>query len=130
MHVHVYYACICGCIYGVYIWIYIFSHCVYKRACYIFCSYDHVHIEKEKKSSGKKWQYDRERYKNLSENENQKLLSIEKNIIERKKMLYNFLSFIYNYCSGKESIKIRKTKTAKAVISCNSSSKVRIICIN
>ena len=28
---------------------YIYRHCVYKRACILFCSYDHVHIEKEKK---------------------------------------------------------------------------------
>ena len=54
MHVHVYYACICVCIYGVYIWMYMFKHCVYKRACVLRWSYDHVHIEKENKSSEKK----------------------------------------------------------------------------
>ena len=38
-------------------------------------------------------------------------------------MLYKFLSFIYNYYSEKETLKIRK-------INCHSSSKVRIIHIN
>ena len=31
------------------IWMYIFRHCVCKRAYILFWSYDHVHIEKEKK---------------------------------------------------------------------------------
>ena len=49
IYAHGSYACICVCIYGVYIWMYIFRHCVYKRAFILFWSYDHVHIEKEKK---------------------------------------------------------------------------------
>ena len=39
MHVHVYYICICAFLYAVYIWMYIFRHCVYKRACILFWSY-------------------------------------------------------------------------------------------
>ena len=45
MHVHVYYVCIFVCIYGVYICMYIFRHCVYKRAYFdyivshIVCTY-------------------------------------------------------------------------------------------
>ena len=54
MHAHVYYACICVFIYGVYIWKYIFRYYVYKQACILLWSYDNVHIEKEKKSLGKK----------------------------------------------------------------------------
>ena len=33
---------------------YIFRHCVYKRACILFLSHNHVHIEKEKKFEKKK----------------------------------------------------------------------------
>ena len=65
IHVHVYYACICVCIYGVYIWMYIFRHCVYKRAFILFWSYDHVHIEKEKKSSEKLKKYIKQTALNL-----------------------------------------------------------------
>ena len=53
MHVHVYCACICVCIHGVYIWMYVFRYCVYKQACILFWSYNHVYIEKGKKSSEK-----------------------------------------------------------------------------
>ena len=56
MHEHVYYTCICVCVYGVYIWMYIFRHCVYKQTCILFWSYDHVHIEKEKKVRKKNFQ--------------------------------------------------------------------------
>ena len=33
---------------------FMFRHCVYRRACILFSSYNHVHKEKEKKSSEKK----------------------------------------------------------------------------
>ena len=47
IHVHVNYVCICVCIHGVYICMYIFRHCVYKRACmsiHILCCFNYIII--------------------------------------------------------------------------------------
>ena len=95
-----------------------------------------IFLRKKKK---KKRRYDRECYKNLTEDEKQKLAEYRKKwkkIAEWEKTPSNFLSFlskrfvtfIYNYYSEKESLKIRRK--IGTVILCNSSNNVRIIHTN